>query len=33
MLKNYIKVAWRNLVKGKLYSIINIIGLSVGIAS
>ena len=32
MLKNYFKIAWRNLVKGKLYSIINIIGLAVGIA-
>lgn len=31
MLKNYIKIAWRNLVKGKLYSIINITGLAVGI--
>lgn len=32
MLKNYIKIAWRNLVKGKLYSLINILGLAVGIA-
>jgi len=32
MFKNYIKIAWRNLVKGKLYSIINISGLAVGIA-
>ncbi|HKK47016.1 MAG TPA: ABC transporter permease, partial [Balneolaceae bacterium] len=32
MLKNYIKIAWRNLVKGKIYSFINITGLAVGIA-
>ncbi|WP_296619471.1 ABC transporter permease [Marivirga sp.] len=32
MLKNYIKIAWRNLRKHKLYSIINITGLSVGVA-
>jgi putative ABC transport system permease protein len=33
MLRNYLKVALRNLVKRKVYSIINIIGLSVGAAS
>ncbi len=33
MLKNYIKTAWRNLVNSKLYSFINITGLSLGIAS
>ncbi len=32
MLKNYIKIAWRNLRKHKLYSVINIVGLSVGVA-
>lgn len=32
MLKNYFKIAWRNLIKGKLYSAINITGLAVGIA-
>ncbi len=32
MFKNYIKIAWRNLRKHKLYSIINIVGLSVGVA-
>jgi len=32
MLKNYLKIAWRNLMKNKLYSIINITGLSVGVA-
>jgi putative ABC transport system permease protein len=33
MFKNYIKIALRTLFKQKLYSIINIIGLAVGIAS
>ncbi len=32
MLKNYIKIAFRNLRKQKLYSLINILGLSVGLA-
>ena len=32
MLFNYLKIAWRNLVKGKIYSVINITGLAVGIA-
>ncbi len=32
MLKNYFKTAWRNLIKDKLHSFINIIGLSVGMA-
>ncbi|HEY4936754.1 MAG TPA: ABC transporter permease, partial [Puia sp.] len=32
MLKNYFKIAWRNLVKNKAHSSINIIGLSVGMA-
>jgi putative ABC transport system permease protein len=32
MFKNYFKVAWRNLVKSKTYSFINITGLSVGMA-
>lgn len=30
MLKNYIKIAWRNLYKNKVYSFINIGGLAVG---
>jgi putative ABC transport system permease protein len=32
MLKNYIKIAFRNLLRQKLYSLINITGLSIGIA-
>ena len=32
MLKNYFKIAWRNLVKNKFYSVINITGLSIGLA-
>jgi putative ABC transport system permease protein len=32
MLKNYFKLAWRNLWKNKVFSLINIFGLSVGIA-
>ena len=32
MLKNYFTIAWRNLWKNKVYSLINIFGLSVGIA-
>lgn len=32
MLKNYIKIAFRNLTKNKIYSSINIFGLSIGVA-
>jgi hypothetical protein len=32
MLKNYFTIAWRNLVKSKGYSSINIIGLATGMA-
>jgi len=32
MIFNYIKIAWRNLVKQKLFSLINITGLAVGLA-
>src|SRR4051794_40051315 len=33
MLKNYFKIAWRNLRKNRLYAFINISGLTVGIVS
>ncbi len=33
MIKNYFKVAWRNLVRNKGYALINIAGLSIGIAA
>ena len=32
MIKNYFKTAWRNLVKNKFYSVINIAGLTLGLA-
>ncbi|MBS1577735.1 MAG: ABC transporter permease [Bacteroidetes bacterium] len=32
MIKNYFKIAWRNLVKNKVYSFINITGLAIGFA-
>ncbi|MDB5090855.1 MAG: macB 27, partial [Mucilaginibacter sp.] len=32
MIKNYIKTAWRNLLRNKFYSVINIAGLTVGLA-
>ena len=32
MIKNYLKIAWRNLVKNKTFSFINIIGLATGLA-
>jgi putative ABC transport system permease protein len=31
MLKNYIKIAWRNMMKNKVFSFINIFGLSIGL--
>src|SRR5882757_207089 len=33
MLKNYFKIAWRNLKKNRLYAFVNITGLTVGIVS
>lgn len=33
MFKNYFKTAWRNLLKNKIYSLINIIGLAIGMAA
>jgi len=32
MLQNFFKLAWRNLLKGKMYSAINLLGLSIGMA-
>ncbi len=32
MLKNYFKTAWRNLLKSKFYSFINMAGLTAGLA-
>ena len=32
MIKNYLKVAWRNLIRNKIYSTINILGLAAGMA-
>ncbi|NAS31881.1 FtsX-like permease family protein [Flavobacteriaceae bacterium R38] len=33
MIKNYLKTAWRNLIKNKVSTLINILGLSIGISS
>ena len=33
MILNYLKFAWRNLIRNKFYSIINILGLAFGMAS
>ena len=33
MIKNYFKIAWRNIWKNKVFSAVNIIGLAVGMAS
>ncbi|MEJ0105776.1 MAG: hypothetical protein WDO19_25865 [Bacteroidota bacterium] len=32
MFRNYVKIAWRNLIKSKLYSGINVLGLAAGMA-
>lgn len=32
MLKNYLKISWRNLIQNKVYSFINIAGLAIGLA-
>lgn len=32
MLKNFLKIAWRNLLKNRTYSIINITGLAIGLS-
>ena len=33
MLKNYLKIAWRNLKRNKVFSFINIFGLAIGLAT
>jgi len=33
MFKNYIKIAWRNLIKRKVFTAINILGLAIGFGS
>src|SRR5688572_8107250 len=33
MIKNYIKIAWRNLAKNRVYSSINVLGLAAGMAT
>lgn len=33
MLTNYIKIAWRNLIRNKAFSAINIVGLAIGLAT
>src|SRR5512145_2508295 len=32
MIRNYLLIAWRNLLKNKVFSLINIMGLAIGIA-
>jgi putative ABC transport system permease protein len=32
MIKNYLKIAWRNLIRSKVYSLINVLGLATGMA-
>ena len=31
MIKNYLKIAWRNLMKNRVFSFIDIFGLTIGI--
>ena len=33
MLENYLKIAWRNLLRQKMYSVIKIGGFAIGIAA
>ncbi|WP_299836004.1 ABC transporter permease [uncultured Tenacibaculum sp.] len=33
MLKNYFKIAWRNIMKHKVFSLINVIGLTIGLSA
>ncbi len=32
MIKNYLKIAWRNMLHNKVYSALNIVGLATGMA-
>ena len=32
MIKNYFKIAWRNIIKSRFYAAVNIVGLAAGIA-
>src|SRR5579872_7524042 len=32
MFRNYFKTAWRNIVRGKVYSLLNLLGLATGMA-
>jgi len=32
MIKNYFKIAWRNMMGNKIYSVLNIVGLAAGMA-
>eukprot|EP01040_Poterioochromonas_malhamensis_P025710 gene25710-32133_t len=33
MIKSYIEIAWRNLKKNRLYTFVNVIGLTIGVVS
>jgi len=33
MIKNYLKITWRNLLKNRIYSALNLIGPAAGIAA
>src|ERR1700744_3187325 len=33
MLRNYIKIAWRNIVRHRVYSAVNVLGLTLGICA
>src|SRR2546423_15496966 len=33
MFKNYLKTAWRNITRNKIFSLINVIGLAMGISA
>ena len=33
MIKNYLKIAWRNIIRHKIYGIINVLGLALGIST